>query len=100
MPECCALTAESIDDSDKPASSATETFDAVGTVWTTTPGTTTWAHVRETGLDGMMSGDDPGFTSDASLTSPPITAGPGNLTISFSHKFSFELTPASGATPS
>jgi hypothetical protein len=85
---------------DKPASSATETFDAVGTVWSTTPSTTTWSHVRETGLDGMMSGSDPSFTSDASLTSPPITAGPGNLTISFSHKFSFEFTPASGATPS
>jgi hypothetical protein len=85
---------------DRPASSATETFDAVGTVWTTTAGTTTWSHVRETGLDGIMSGSDASFTSDASLVSPPLTAGPGNLTISFSHKFSFELTPASGATPS
>jgi uncharacterized protein (TIGR03382 family) len=85
---------------DKPASSATESFDAVGMVWGTTAGTTTWSHVRETGLDGMMSGNDPSFTSDASLTSPPLTAGPGNLTISFSHKFSFEFTPASGATPS
>jgi hypothetical protein len=85
---------------DKPASSATETFDAVGSVWATTPGTTTWSHVRETGLDGIMSGNDASFTSDSSLTSPPITAGSGNLTISFSHKFSFEFTPASGATPS
>jgi hypothetical protein len=85
---------------DKPASSATETFDAVGTVWAATPGTTAWSHVRETGLDGMMSGNDASFTSDASLTSPPITAGTGNLTIAFSHRFSFEFTPASGATPS
>jgi len=85
---------------DKPASSATESFDAVGTVWTMTPGTTTWSHLRETGLDGMMSGADASFTSEASLTSPPLTAGSGNLTISFSHTFSFEFTPASGATPS
>ncbi|HEX3473907.1 MAG TPA: M36 family metallopeptidase [Kofleriaceae bacterium] len=85
---------------DKPASSATESFDASGTVWTMTPGTTTWSHLRETGLDGMMSGADASFTSDASLTSPPLIAGSGNLTISFSHTFSFEFTPASGATPS
>jgi hypothetical protein len=85
---------------DKPASSATESFDAVGTVWATTPGTTTWSHVRETGLDGMMSGNDATFTSDASLVSPPLMAGSGNLTISFSHTFSFEFTPASGATAS
>ena len=31
--------------------------------------------------------------------SPPITAGSGNLTITFSHRFAFEFTPASGATP-
>jgi hypothetical protein len=85
---------------DKPASSATDTFDALGSVWTPAGSSGTWSHVRETGLDGMWSGNDPAFTSDASLVSPPITAGSGPLTISFAHRFSFEFTPASGATPS
>jgi uncharacterized protein (TIGR03382 family) len=86
---------------DKPASSATETFDALGTVWTTSStSVNNWSHVRETGLDGAELGTDPGFTSDSSLVSPPLTAGTGPLTVSFTHKFSFEFTPAAGATPS
>jgi uncharacterized protein (TIGR03382 family) len=86
---------------DKPASSATETFDAVGTVWTTSStSVNNWSHVRETGLDGAELGADPGFTSDSSLVSPPLTAGTGPLTVSFTHKFSFDFTPAAGATPS
>lgn len=85
---------------DKPASSATDTFDAVGSVWSPAGSSGVWSHVRETGLDAMWSGGNPAFTSDASLVSPPITAGTGPLTISFSHRFSFEFTPASGATPS
>jgi MYXO-CTERM domain-containing protein len=85
---------------DKPASSATDTFDAVGSVWNPAGSSGLWSHVRETGLDGTWSGGDASFTSDASLVSPPITAGTGPLTLSFSHRFSFEFTPASGATPS
>ncbi|HMG56340.1 MAG TPA: M36 family metallopeptidase, partial [Kofleriaceae bacterium] len=84
---------------DKPASSATETFDAVGQVWTATGSPSVWSHVRESGLDGIQSGANAAFTTDASLVSPPITPGPGNLTISFTHKFSFEITPASGGVP-
>jgi len=84
---------------DKPASSAIDTFDAVGSVWTTPGSIGAWSHVRETSLDGLWSGDDAPFTSDASLVSPPITAGRGPLSIVFSHRYSFEFTPASGATP-
>lgn len=88
-----------INTDDKPASSATETFDAVGSVWTTTGSSSVWSHVRESGLDGIQSGADPSFTVDGSLVSPPITAGTGPMTVTFSHRFSFEFTPASGATP-
>jgi large repetitive protein len=84
---------------DKPASSANDNFDAVTSVWSPMGSPSVWSHVRESGLDAMWSGADPSFTSDASLVSPPITAGSGNLTITFSHRFGFEFTPPSGATP-
>jgi len=84
---------------DKPASSSTDNFDAVTSIWNPMGSPSVWSHVRESGLDAMWSGADPSFTSDASLVSPPITAGSGNLTITFSHRFAFEFTPASGATP-
>jgi hypothetical protein len=84
---------------DKPASSATDTFDALGSVWNAVGSGSVWSHVRETGLDGIWSGADLGATTDASLVSPPLTAGTGALTLTFSHRYSFELTPASGATP-
>ena len=85
---------------DKPQSSANDNFDAVSSVWNPAGSASVWSHVRESGLDAMWSGADAPFTSDASLVSPPITAGAGNLTISFGHRFAFEFTPASGATPS
>ena len=84
---------------DRPASSATDTFDAVGSVWRATPGSTVWAHTRVTGLDGLWAGADLGFSTDASLASPPLTAGPGPLTVTFTHRFAFDFTAASGATP-
>jgi hypothetical protein len=84
---------------DKPNASAIDTFDALASVWTPVGSGSVWSHDRETGLDGIWSGTAPVFTADASLTSPPLTAGPGNLSIAFSHRFSFELTPAQGVIP-
>jgi MYXO-CTERM domain-containing protein len=68
-------------------------------VWNPVGSGSVWSHVRETGLDALWSGADPNFTADASLVSPPVTAGTGPLSISFSHRYSFEFTPASGAVP-
>lgn len=86
---------------DKPASSATDTFDAGATVWTAThvPRNTAdtaelWTHARKTSLDGMFVGEDAGAPSDASLASPPLKAGTGGVTVSFSHTFQFEFAPA------
>jgi hypothetical protein len=80
-------------------------FDAGMTVWTAThvpqtPDDTAelWTHARKTALDGMFVGVDAGAPSDASLVSPPIKAGPGDVTLTFSHTFSFEIAPA-GANP-
>ncbi|TMQ08956.1 MAG: hypothetical protein E6J90_38940, partial [Deltaproteobacteria bacterium] len=84
---------------DKPNASTVDTFDALRSVWTPVGSSSVWSHDRETGLDGLWNGADSASTSDASLVSPPITAGPGNLSIAFSHRFSFDLTPAQGATP-
>jgi hypothetical protein len=83
---------------DKPASSATDTFDAGTTVWTAThvPQNTAdtaelWTHARKTSLDGMFVGEDAGAPSDASLVTPPLKAGPGGVTLTFQHTFSFEI---------
>jgi hypothetical protein len=75
---------------DIPASSATDTFDAGGSVWTQTGSTGVWAHSRKTALDGFWFGADATVPSDASLISPPLTAGGGPVTATFTHRFSFE----------
>jgi MYXO-CTERM domain-containing protein len=90
---------------DKPSSSATDTFDASDTPWTLshvkqspTDDGELWFHVRATALDGLWLGADQSATSDVSLTSPPITAGPGALTIAFVHAFGFETQDPGGPT--
>ncbi|MEO7732353.1 MAG: M36 family metallopeptidase, partial [Kofleriaceae bacterium] len=70
-------------------SSANDTFDTSGSVWTST-GAGAFAHNRRSALDGFWFGTDLGFESDSSLISPALTAGAGPLTISFVHRFSFE----------
>ncbi len=81
---------------DKPASSATDTFDAIGSVWNPTAGTALWAHNRKStaALDGLWNGADANATSDASLESPALTGGAGSVSVTFEHRFSFEGTPA------
>jgi len=88
---------------DKPTSSATDTFDADGTPWTVshvkqsnTDTDELWFHVRATALDGLWLGIDQSSTSDISLTSPPIQAGSGALTIAFQHAFGFEAQNPGG----
>lgn len=78
---------------DMAASSATDSFDAIGSVWTS-PGTgSAWSHTRQTPLDGIWFGADGGSRSDSSLTSPALTAdATAPVTITFSHKFSFEYS--------
>jgi large repetitive protein len=80
---------------DLPESSATETFDTGTSVWTQQGTAKLWSHNRGSGLDGFWAAADVGTSSDASLISPSLTAGPGPVSISFSHRFSFE---AIGAT--
>jgi len=84
---------------DKPASSATDTFDALSSVWNPAASTTLWAHNRKTALNGVWVGTDAGFTSDASLESPVLMAGAGPVSVTFTHQFSFEFAPASGTNP-
>jgi hypothetical protein len=79
---------------DAPASSASDAFDAGGSVWAQAGTPAIWAHNRKTALDGFWFGADATVPSDASLVSPPLTAGPGPLTISFDHRFSFEANAA------
>jgi MYXO-CTERM domain-containing protein len=84
---------------DEPQSSATDTFDAGSSVWTPDGDAALWAHNRETALDGLWVGTDSGEQSDASLISPPLTAGTGPVSVTFTHRFSFEFAPASGTNP-
>jgi hypothetical protein len=74
---------------DKPASSATDTFDTGTSAWS--PWTATWSHIRETPLDGAWHGDDLATATDTRLTSPLLTASKDKpLVITFDHAFSFE----------
>jgi hypothetical protein len=74
---------------DKPASSATDTFDTAMSVWE--PWTAAWQHVRETALDGAWHGNDLAVASDTRLTSPLLVASDTKpLVITFSHAYSFE----------
>jgi hypothetical protein len=81
---------------DSPQSSATDTFDAAGSVWTPDGDATLWAHNRKTVLDGLWVGTASAERSDASLISPPLTAGAGPVSVTFTHQFAFEFVPASG----
>jgi MYXO-CTERM domain-containing protein len=74
-------------------SSATDSFDAIGTVWTMPSTESQWTHARATALDGSMFGADSGARTDSSVTSPVLTADATTpVTITFSHKFSFEFS--------
>jgi hypothetical protein len=74
-------------------SSATDTFDAISTVWTMPSTESQWTHARATALDGSLFGADSGARTDSSVTSPTLTADATTpVTITFSHKFSFEFS--------
>lgn len=73
--------------------SSTDTFDAGTSVWAATSTVNAgWSAIRETALDGAWHGTDLGSVSDSSLTSPPLIAGTGNVTLAFTHSFDFEST--------
>jgi hypothetical protein len=80
---------------DVQSASATDTFDAAASVWTPAGNTGVWSHNRRSALDGFWFAADAGAPSDASLVSPPVTAGAGPVTIAFTHKFSFEFSGTS-----
>ena len=74
------------------ASSATDSFDAIDSVWTTPEGSA-WSHTRPSALDGIWYGAAGGDRGDSSLTSPALTADATTpVTITFHHKFSFEYS--------
>jgi hypothetical protein len=83
-----------VNSDDAGETSATDNFDAGTSVWTPDADTQEWSHVRQSPLDGAWHGADSGGPSDTSLTSPPLTAGNGALTATFTHRFSFEGTVA------
>jgi hypothetical protein len=80
---------------DRQNTSATDTLDTAASVWTPAGSTGVWSHNRRTALDGFWAAADAGVPSDASLVSPPVTAGTGPVTIAFTHKFSFEFSGTS-----
>ncbi|MFT3696850.1 MAG: M36 family metallopeptidase [Kofleriaceae bacterium] len=80
---------------DVAASSATDTFDAGTTVWTSPATFTGWQHVRPTALDGKAFGPDLGGVSDERFESPELTGNAtGNVTMSFTHTYDFEKSDA------
>lgn len=82
-----------INTDDKLATSATDSFDAISSVWTTPAADSQWTHARATALDGTWVGADSGARTDSSVTSPMLTADATTpVTVTFSHKFSFEFS--------
>ncbi len=76
---------------DRVSSSATDTFDAAISPWQATFAAI-WQHRRDTALDGSWQGAPPAVFSDGALESPTLTAGPGALTMTFEHRYSFETS--------
>lgn len=76
------------------AASAIDTFDAVPSVWTTEGGDAelVWTHAVDNGLDRGWHGADAGAQVDVSLVSPAMTAGAGDVTVSFDHSHQFEFS--------
>ena len=79
---------------DQPMASTTDTFDSHPGPWTRTGAgaEAIWTQDRETALDGEWHGTDYGATSATALESPPMTAGPGDVTIELDHAYDFELS--------
>jgi hypothetical protein len=77
---------------DVPETSATDAFDTDASIWTTTNDEiAVWTHVRATALDGIWHGADIGTDSDTSLVTPPLTVTNEAFTVTFDHKFEFEV---------
>ncbi|MBL9013491.1 MAG: M36 family metallopeptidase [Myxococcales bacterium] len=82
-----------INTDDRATSSATDTFDAMASVWTTPASGSAWSQKRPTPLDGIWFGADGASRGDSSITSPALTADAAMpVTITFSHAFSFEYS--------
>lgn len=79
---------------DRPAASATDTFDAANSPWDPRglDAALAWHHESVTALDRVWHGTDLGVSSDTSLVSPPMTGGSGVVTIAFDHAFEFEFS--------
>ena len=85
---------------DKPDASATDAFDTDASVWTaSTSDTPVWTHVRDSAnvLDGQWHGDDHGVTTDVSVVSPTVTVSDQPFSVTFVHRFDFELGDAGEA---
>jgi len=97
-PKVTVPLVDRFDTDDMLAASPNDDFNAGASAWTASHVVNTsapdtgelWLHERDSGLEGSQFGEDSGIASDASLTSPPLTAGSDPVTISFEHLFLFE----------
>ncbi|UQA62765.1 M36 family metallopeptidase [Polyangium aurulentum] len=85
---------------DVPASSATETFESETVTWTASNASgasDAWTRVRPlpTETNHLFHGDALGSITDVRATSPALTVGNGNLSLSFKHRHQFEQDPTS-----
>ena len=75
---------------------AVDDFEADVEVWTPEGGgaDTVWHREQaEDSIDHAWRGTDVSGITDTALVSPVVTVGPGNLGLSFSHRFKFETSP-------
>jgi hypothetical protein len=78
-----------------PASSATETFESKTVAWTSSGASgasDAWTRVRPlpTATNHLIHGDAAPTIGDVRLTSPALTVGNGNLSLTFKHRHQFE----------
>lgn len=76
---------------DRVSQSATDSFDSIVTPWQATlfP---IWKPSRPTALDGEWHGGPPAAFADGSLESPLLTGGAGPITLTFEHRYAFEVS--------
>jgi len=75
---------------DRASGATTDTFDAGVSPWQRTFAAL-WEQRHDTALDSSWHGVGPATFSDGSLESPLLLAGPGDLTLTFDHRYSFEV---------
>ncbi|AUX21987.1 hypothetical protein SOCEGT47_024880 [Sorangium cellulosum] len=96
-PSVAGVTGAHLNVDDVPGASAVESVESEAPVWTKEgdAAEAVWSREKTDAVNHAWRGVDHPSRSDTQLVSPPLSVGAGEpLVITFSHRYSFEITPA------